>query len=66
MPSKRPQNSGGQRPYHRHGRGVVVKALPYLMERVADRTLLDEALTPVELTARQWRREAEQDLGANS
>jgi hypothetical protein len=40
-----------------------MKALPYLMERVADRALPDEALTPVELTTRQWRREAEQDLG---
>jgi hypothetical protein len=57
--AKRPPN----RAYHRHGQGVVAKALPYLLERVAESTLPDETLTPLELAARQWHREAERDLG---
>ncbi len=51
------------RPYHRHGAGVVTKALPYLLERVADGKISDAQLTPLELAAREWRKEAEQDLG---
>lgn len=52
-----------RRPYQRHGQGVVTKALPYLLERVADGKFPDAQLTPLELAAREWRREAEQDIG---
>jgi hypothetical protein len=63
-PSK-PRPDGAKRPYHRHGNGVVTKALPYLLERVADERLRDEELTPLEVAARAWRHEAEKDLGGN-
>lgn len=62
MPSKRSQN-GARRPYHRHGHGAVTKAMPYLLERVADPALPDDQLTPLDAAARAWRTEAEQDLG---
>ena len=53
-----------KRAYHRHGQGAVTKALPYLMERVADERLPETALkTPLEAAARAWRKEAELDLG---
>ena len=58
-----PQNRARQRPYHRHGQGLVTKAIPYLVERVKDPALRDDALTPVERGARAWRTEVVQDLG---
>src|SRR5258705_529965 len=61
MPSKRPPNRA--RGYHRSGEHTVSRALPYLLERVADEKLPAEQLTPLEAAARAWRQEAEQDLG---
>ena len=58
-----PQNRARRRPYHRHGQGLVTKAIPYLVERVKDPALRDDALTPVERAARAWRTEVVQDLG---
>ncbi len=54
-----------KRAYHKHGQGVVTKALPYLLERVVDDRLPDDALTPLETAARAWRREAAEDLGGD-
>jgi hypothetical protein len=55
----------GARAYHRHGHGPVKRALPFLLERVADAGVPDAALSPVEAAARAWRREAEADLGGD-
>ncbi len=52
-----------KRGYHRSGQHTVTRALPYLLERVADVRLPDEELTPLEAAARAWRKDAEQDLG---
>ncbi len=61
MAAKRPPNRA--RAYHRSGEHTVARALPYLLERVADEKLPAEQLTPLEAAARAWRQEAEQDLG---
>jgi hypothetical protein len=45
--AKHPPNAA-RRTYLWHGQGVVAKAPPYLLERVADSTLPDETLTPLE------------------
>jgi hypothetical protein len=50
MPSKRPPNR--VRAYHRSGEHTVSRALPYLLERVADEKLPAEQLTPLEAAAR--------------
>lgn len=63
MAAKRPPNRA--RTYHRSGQHTVAKALPYLVERVADGKVPDAQLTPLELAAREWRREAERDLGGD-
>ena len=60
--SSRPRRTG-RRAYHQHGRAVVSKALPYLMERVTDPAIADGELTPVERAARTWRMEVITDLG---
>ena len=39
------------------------RALPYLVERVKDPRVADDALTPVERGARAWRGEVLHDLG---
>jgi hypothetical protein len=54
------------RPYHRSGRTLVEKALPYLRERVADPSIPDDALSPVEREARRWRLAVLQDLGGEA
>ncbi len=51
------------RPYQQHGRHLVTKALPYLIERVKDPAIADDALSPVERAARDWRQEVVADLG---
>jgi hypothetical protein len=60
MPGRPPRKT---RPYHRSGRHVVKKALPYLLARVANPTIPEDALSPVELAARAWRQEVIEDLG---
>ena len=61
MPSRRPRD--GARPYTRSGLHIVSRALPHLTERVADASIPDEALSPVERVARDWRRDVLADLG---
>jgi hypothetical protein len=63
-PSNPPQNRA-KRPYQRSGLHVVRKALPFLLERVADPAVPDESLSPVELAARAWRQEILADLGGS-
>jgi hypothetical protein len=41
----------------------MTKALPRLLERIVDRSLADDALSPVERAAREWRQEVLADLG---
>jgi hypothetical protein len=62
MPARSPSNRHA-RPYHRSGEHVVAKAAPYLVERVKDPRVADDALTPVERAARDWRRQVLDDLG---
>ena len=62
MPT-RPRPNRGTRPYHRSGEHIVAKAVPFLVERVKDPRVADEALTPVERGARAWRGEVLHDLG---
>jgi hypothetical protein len=45
------------RPYHRSGEHIVAKAVPYLIQRVADPNIPDASLTPLERTVRGWRLE---------
>ena len=40
------------RPYHRSGEHIVAKAVPYLVQRVADPNVPDASLTPLERTVR--------------
>ena len=61
MPSRRPRD--GARPYTRSGLHVVSRALPHLTERVADASIAEDALSPVERAARAWRRDVLADLG---
>ena len=61
MRSRHPRD--GARPYTRSGRNIVSRALPHLTDRVADASIPDDALTPVELAARAWRRDVLADLG---
>ena len=61
MPSQRPHHRA--RPYTLSGRHVVSRALPHLTERVADTSIPDAALSPVERAARAWRRDVLADLG---
>ncbi len=63
-PSNPPQNRA-KRPYQRSGLHVVNKALPFLLERVANAAVPDELLSPVELAARAWRQEILVDLGGS-
>jgi hypothetical protein len=51
------------RTYTKSGLHAVTRALPYLIERVVDASIPDDALTPVEQAARQWRDEVVRDLG---
>jgi len=51
------------RSYHRTGAYPVSRALPFLVERVKDPSAADDALTPVERTARDWRQQVLDDLG---
>jgi hypothetical protein len=44
----------------------VSRALPFLLERVADARVPDAALSAVEAAARAWRREAAADLGGDT
>jgi len=60
-----PPQDRARRPYHRAGLHVVSRALPYLLERVADPAIPDEALSPVERAARAWRLEVLEDLGGS-
>jgi hypothetical protein len=62
MPARPPSNHP-VRPYHRSGEHVVAKAVPFLVERVKDPRVADDALTPVERGARRWRAEILHDLG---
>ena len=64
MPT-RPRPNRGTRPYHRSGEHVVAKAVPFLVERVKDSRVADDALTPVERRARAWRGEVLHDLGGS-
>jgi hypothetical protein len=52
-----------KRPYHRSGEHVITRALPYLLERVADQGIPDQELSPIERAARSWRIEVLDDLG---
>ena len=54
------------RPYHRSGEHIVAKAVPYLVQRVADPNIPDASLTPLERTVRGWRLEILQDLGGDA
>lgn len=63
-PSNPPQNRA-KRPYQRSGLHVVNKALPFLLERVANAAVPDELLSTVELAARAWRQEILADLGGS-
>jgi hypothetical protein len=56
----------GARPYHRSGEHIVAKAVPYLVQRVADPNIPDASLTPLERTVRGWRLEILQDLGGDA
>lgn len=62
MTPSRPPQHRARRPYHRSGLHVVSKALPYLLERVADPEIPEADLSPVEQAARAWRRERLQEL----
>ena len=44
MPT-RPRPNRGTRPYHRSGEHVVAKAVPFLVERVKDPRVADDALS---------------------
>jgi hypothetical protein len=55
-----------RRPYLASGHLIVAKAAPYLVERVADLRVPDDALTPVERTVRGWRAEILEDLGGDT
>jgi hypothetical protein len=55
-----------RRQYLASGHLIVAKAAPYLVERVADLRVPDDALTPVERTVRGWRAEILEDLGGDT
>jgi hypothetical protein len=59
----RPRRNRATRAYHRTGAYPVERALPFLVERVKDPHVADDALTPVERGARAWRGEVLRDLG---
>jgi hypothetical protein len=59
----RPRRNRATREYHRTGAYPVERALPFLVERVKDPRVADDALTPVERGARAWRGEVLHDLG---
>jgi hypothetical protein len=61
-----PSDGRTRRPYTRSGVHVVTKALPHLVERVADASIANEALTPVERAAREWRQDVIADHGGIS
>jgi hypothetical protein len=65
MTAPRSQPRPAPKYYHHSGTHTVTRALPYLLQRIADDGVPDEALTPLEAAARAWRREAEADLGSN-
>jgi hypothetical protein len=51
------------RSYQQHGLHTLKKALPHLVERVADESIPSDALTPVESAAREFRADVLADLG---
>jgi hypothetical protein len=59
----RPRRNRATRSYHRTGAYPVSRALPFLVERVKDPSVADDALTPLERGARAWRGEVLHDLG---
>jgi len=60
MATRRPP----KRAYHQHGHGLVTRALPFLVTRLADSTVPDSDLSPIERTARALRQDLLDDLGA--
>jgi hypothetical protein len=65
-PAERPQDRARRpRAYHQSGRYTLTRRLPGVLERVADQTLPDTALTPLEAAARAWRRDVLTDLGGD-
>jgi hypothetical protein len=52
-----------RRQYHPSGQYAIRRALPELLTRVADPSLPEDQLSPVERAARAWRLEVLQDLG---
>ena len=51
------------RPYLHSGTHTLRRALPDLLERVADNNLPSAELSPLECAAREWRQEVLADLG---
>jgi hypothetical protein len=45
---------------------IIRRALPYLIERIADPAIPDARLTPLERTVRAWRLEVLADLGGDA
>jgi hypothetical protein len=48
------------------GQRIVTRALPFLVERVGDRTIPDASLSPLERAVRAWRDEILEDLGGDT
>jgi hypothetical protein len=58
-----PRRSRPRRQYHPSGQYAIRQALPEILTRVADPSLPEDQLSPVERAARAWRLEVLQDLG---
>jgi hypothetical protein len=52
-----------KRAYHQHGQNLVTRALPFLVTRLADTSVPDTDLSPVERAARLLREDMLEDLG---
>jgi hypothetical protein len=66
MTPTKPRRNRATRPtrtYHRSGHDTLTRTLPHRMERVLDPAVADDALSPVERAARDWRQEVVADLG---
>src|SRR5262249_46170882 len=52
-----------KRAYHQSGLHLARRTTPQLRARIADETISDEQLTPLERAVRDWRREVLNNLG---
>jgi hypothetical protein len=58
-----PPRNPVKRPYQRSGQHIIAKAAPFLVDRITNATVVDDALTPLERAARDWRAQVLDDLG---